>query len=724
MASNFDFAEFMKEQSITEMFTEFANVLTGDSVEEINEGVEKFKKKHRIDSTPAPVEPFTFPLSERTYEAVVKRCIDEGRNIKKVILIQGDKFYAARELEANPELQVWEEISSPSTVDVHQEASNLSFLDSAKRQVDWQTTISNLADMCRIKLYSEGMMHACLLRFVNHYEPSQTEYLKKKSSDEIAQFLLALNSQVDRISHHKARLLSSMRQPDESLSAALFKVKNVAELVYSSGDEARRVENAGLINRILINAIISFVRDELAVPLQAQVYKDSMANRLRDYTEYLRYAMLAEIRSNVVPTVPLKYNRKIPTHIQSVMALNSITVPDIHPCQTVPKRRFPPKSMENYFVRDVRSTDVLPAWIGQFGDGPGRDIAGVIPPYIDLARSPSPEKVPGPNLPTPHVSQTEEEIADEISKLAISSKVSKEAKSIRESFPSLVDVAGPSKQLGSQVDEKSTVDLSSIVSKQPKEMAEQVYTDVMNMLFQNLKVPLMTAPRTDSKNRKNETDKDGHQRDRSRSRDAGKSSDKNRQISKDYDRSRQSGRQPDYNKRQSLSRDRQGGRQRDNSRSYSRDRRPDQRDRRPDSRDRRRDSRDSRPDSRSRRENRYNKPVNPRDFSKSPQRRDISRDRSKESRRISRQDEMLKKNYPEMKRGLNCSHDYNPLTMKHCTKCSNKFSHHEFECKQYYTYSSTRCSQCDKYYHSFQYCKDAAKYPPYEKDDYKKSNPN
>ena len=142
MASNFDFAEFMKEQSITEMFTEFANVMTGESLEEINEGVERFKKKHRIDSTPAPVEPFTFPLSERTYEAVVKRCIDEGRNIKKVILIQGDKFYAARELEANPELQVWEEISSPSTVDVHQEASNLSFLDSAKRQVDWQTTIS------------------------------------------------------------------------------------------------------------------------------------------------------------------------------------------------------------------------------------------------------------------------------------------------------------------------------------------------------------------------------------------------------------------------------------------------------------------------------------------------------------------------------------------------------------------------------------------------------
>jgi hypothetical protein len=305
MASNFDFAEFMREQSVIELVTDLVNVFSESGNEDLKAGIEKFKKKHKIETVAGPSQPFAFPLTDNTYEEVVKRCCHENKNLKKVIFIQGDKYYAARDLETDPERQVFVEIASPSNIDLHQEVSNLSFLDSAKKNVDWEVTLSNLSEMCKSKMYSESMMHSCLLRFVNHYEPSQTEYLKMKTSNEIAQFLLALNPQVDRVSYHKASLLSSVRQPNESLSAALLKIKNIAEFIYSSADDARRSENAELINRILINAIISFVRDELAVPLQAQVYKDSQANRLRDHTEYLKYAMLAEIRSNLVPSAPL-----------------------------------------------------------------------------------------------------------------------------------------------------------------------------------------------------------------------------------------------------------------------------------------------------------------------------------------------------------------------------------------------------------------------------------
>jgi len=54
---------------------------------------------------------------------------------------------------------------------------------------------------------------------------AQTEYLMNKSWNKIANFLLLLNSGIDRIAFHKARLMTSVRSPAETLSAAIYKIK-------------------------------------------------------------------------------------------------------------------------------------------------------------------------------------------------------------------------------------------------------------------------------------------------------------------------------------------------------------------------------------------------------------------------------------------------------------------------------------------------------------------
>jgi hypothetical protein len=82
-----------------------------------------------------------------------------------------------------------------------------------------------------------------------------------------------------------------------------------------------------------------------------------------------------------------------------------------------------------------------------------------------------------------------------------------------------------------------------------------------------------------------------------------------------------------------------------------------------------------------------------------PDRRDISRERSYESKRIQYQEDVITKAYPNMRKGFNCSASYNPAANKVCTKCPFISGHHEIDCKKYSHYNFNRCSLCDKYHH-------------------------
>jgi len=231
----------------------------------------------------------------------------------------------------------------------------LSFLDDRKTIVDWAETLNNLNQMTLSKPYSEAMMKTCLLRFVSHYESAQTEYLRNNTSNEIANFLLSLNTRVDKIAYHKSKLLSAVRKPNETLSSAVQKVRNIAEKIYAPDPEDHMVPAvpaiplpvlppvvpipaiavpgaAGgavvpvpdihpIVNRILINAIIYFTCDEISVPMDSLIKSDSNRNRLKDYNYYLKIAMSAELRVNSPITSPLKYGRELMSPEQ--ISLNS-----------------------------------------------------------------------------------------------------------------------------------------------------------------------------------------------------------------------------------------------------------------------------------------------------------------------------------------------------------------------------------------------------------------
>jgi hypothetical protein len=117
----------------------------------------------------------------------------------------------------------------------------------------------------------------------------------------------------------------------------------------------------------LIIANISFLRDELAIPLLTRIQQDNASSRLLYYTEYLNMAMNAEVRGQIFPTSPLKYGRKLNFGVNPVMMLNNI---EIHPCMNVPIRKnYLPNDLTNYFGRFGNQTDEYTNTVSFFGDG-------------------------------------------------------------------------------------------------------------------------------------------------------------------------------------------------------------------------------------------------------------------------------------------------------------------------------------------------------------------
>ena len=386
MAENyFNFDQFYQDHTAANYLRGITDVLEGD-VDELPQRLAAFRERFQIEA-PRPEEaPFTFQLAARSYETVPDEARQANANLRRVTFVQGDRFFVSRGWNVGED-QIWDEVASPSSVDIHQESAQLSFLDSEKKIVDWPLTLSNLNRMIRHKPYSDQMMKSCLLRFINHYEPLQTQYLQDRNANEIARFLLSLDSRIDRRAFHRSRLNQSCRNVNESLAAAVLKVKNVVDQLYPlpqpqapgqapaappggggqqapPGAQGPAQEHApnSIANRILISAIISFIDDRLAIPMLNRVQQDNHANRLLSYKEYLRLAMNAELRSNVYPTSVLKYGRHLAKFPD--VHLHNIQVPRIHPSQDIPRRRsgYYPADLANFFSNSDSSTGYYGQW--------------------------------------------------------------------------------------------------------------------------------------------------------------------------------------------------------------------------------------------------------------------------------------------------------------------------------------------------------------------------
>ncbi len=157
----FNFDQFFVDQQSNNYIRGLTEVLDGD-IAELPQRLQTFREKFKVETPPQEEQPFTFNLAARSYETIPAEAAANNANLRRVTYVQGDRFFVSRDF-AEGDNQIWDEVASPSSVDVHQESSQLVFLDNEKRIVDWPMTLQNLNRMIASKPYSDSMMKNCLL---------------------------------------------------------------------------------------------------------------------------------------------------------------------------------------------------------------------------------------------------------------------------------------------------------------------------------------------------------------------------------------------------------------------------------------------------------------------------------------------------------------------------------------------------------------------------------
>ena len=260
-----------------------------------------------IDEEDEEEPTFDFGFEGVTMKEVERMCLahQPPRDFMEFTQNRGTRIFYNRNFD--PENCVWVEMSRPENSDAQNEFSELLFLDVQGRLVDWTTSLANLKRLSKDRQYTEPMMHTCLLRIINRYLPEQTLLLQPKMSNEIAQFLLKLDSNVDKMAHYREQLFSIQRIPGEDIKVVLNRLAALVDKIYP----AANAENAVYRENIYKTAIISLTPDKIAIPIMDQLKKAASKCIPVPYKGLLKDVINAEKYAQVQIKTPLKFGRMI-----------------------------------------------------------------------------------------------------------------------------------------------------------------------------------------------------------------------------------------------------------------------------------------------------------------------------------------------------------------------------------------------------------------------------
>ncbi len=214
----------------------------------------------------------------------------------------------------------WVELSRPEAADCNYEAGELMFLDSERKTIDWSLSLPKLKVLANDRKYTPAMMKKSLLRIVNQFHPDQSNIIQDYTADQIAVYLLRLDSKRDKAVFYKDQLFRVVRTPQDDLQAPLAKAQVLIDRIYP----AANADMGPYRSTAYKVAVVSFLPDELAIPLIERI-RESMARcePMTDEEIFLR-ALRMEDYSRIRPLSNLQYGRKISRQTaSSLVSLNN-----------------------------------------------------------------------------------------------------------------------------------------------------------------------------------------------------------------------------------------------------------------------------------------------------------------------------------------------------------------------------------------------------------------
>ena len=667
---------------------------------------------------PAPEE-FDFDLGVvLTYADAVSECEREGVNITDVLTAKGGRLYFDTNL-GRQEAKADREISKPENADPHVELSKCRFFDTARSVIDWKSTLPGLKTLAKERKYTAEMMQTCLRKLVSEYCKPHVRIVEDMTHNEMANYLLSTENNIDRTIHKKRDLHDLTRMPKDDLRVSLITARNLINKIYP----ADGANNAAARSSAWRTAILSFLPDQVALPLL-----DKMSARTEDCNpmtdeELFEYAIHMDEKEKVPLSFPLPYGRKLGAcSVMNLIHFNSVDT-GFHqygmpmggygspyqayqaypPLLDDPSRRQAPAmnpvvaaaemqaGLQEVIRREVAAQVQLQATHAGASQLAASHQQAIATPSTSASAQPGARydlaKQGQIDPHTPERSQEAREAATDSVRRAIlnspyqNSREDGARSSLHDhGHDPKVMTSGENQGQGSKGHAYGT----RSASRSQAAATQVTQPDKIEEVIQLLAVTLAEVQKNSQPR--------GQSRDQSYRR--GQVSN-GRYTSRERSTSQAGDRPPSRN----------GGRDRSQSRG--------------------RDPRDQRSSNRDSADSAGRFPSYRRAESRSPGRTSGNQKQSSEtrySRSASRgrtgntsrpTSGFMRTNYPELRDNVNCRSGYNPLKEKHCTKCYPTASHHEFLCKNYHYYCSEKCSVCGRGHHLDLECKDKVEtFPP------------
>ena len=265
----------------------------------------ELKKLLRPGQDPAPEE-FDFDLGEvLTYADAVRQCEEAEVNITDMITAKGGRLYFNTDLGVGDRVDV--EISKPENADPHVELSKCRFLDNARSVIDWKSSLPGLKSLAKERKYTAEMMQTGLKKLVSDYCKPHAHIVEDMTHNEIANYLLSTENNMDRNIHRKKELNELKRMPGQELRIPLTMARQLIDKIYP----ADVAENAAARSSTWRTALVSFLPDVVAMPLLEKIrFKIEDCNPMSD-EDICDFALRADEQIKSPLPYPLKYGRQV-----------------------------------------------------------------------------------------------------------------------------------------------------------------------------------------------------------------------------------------------------------------------------------------------------------------------------------------------------------------------------------------------------------------------------
>ena len=199
---------------------------------------------------------------------------------------------------------LWEILEKNTENDSRIEDTLLRYADKDRQRPEWSITLENFKKYGEKHGYGEEHFKLTLDRWISWFEPSLQTVTNEMKAEDIAKLLLSMYKPTDKFTTLRRELMNMTRKPGEDLNCKLSLVKALSEAMYANYSAVEKTVN---VEKIMLTALIQFTSGNTRTNAEKTMEFLRREGRPIKFDQFLEAAMRSE-RIFGTPTETLHYN--------------------------------------------------------------------------------------------------------------------------------------------------------------------------------------------------------------------------------------------------------------------------------------------------------------------------------------------------------------------------------------------------------------------------------